>query len=192
MRSARGVWRAGPLVRSVLAALVLAAGPVQAQDGQSLILTLDPERFFQESAFGRAAAEREQLASTALQDENRRIEADLVAEEQELTDLRKTLAPEEFSARAEAFDAKVERIRTEQDDKARALVAARETERDEFRRIARPILGELLSERQAVAILDKNTVIVSLPVIDVTDAAIAKVNAALAEPDPPEPAQPAP
>ena len=192
--------RAGRWLRTALLACVVAGGQpglAPAQDVASPILTLDQERFFIESAFGRAALERERLATNALELENKQIESELVAEEQALTQLRKTLSPEEFTARANAFDDKVERIRTAQDEKARLLGAAREADRKAFLQVAVPILGELLGERQAVAIVDKGTVILSLSAIDVTDEAIAKVDAALAEAAPveapaPDPAAPDP
>ena len=47
--------------------------------------------------------------------------------------------------------------------------------------IANPVLGELLGQKKATAILDKNLVILSLSVVDVTDEAIEMVNTALAE-----------
>lgn len=165
-----------------VAALVLLAGAAQAQDAKAPLLTLDQDRFFLESDFGKAAVERERAQSAVLEQENKRIEAELVAEEQALTDLRMTLSAEEFSSRAAAFDAKVERIRSEQDAKARQLIERRESERNEFLRSAAPILGELLGEHGAVAILEEGLVIVSLSAIDVTDEAIAKLNAALAKP----------
>jgi Skp family chaperone for outer membrane proteins len=173
--------RPGLLLRAAAATLLLAA-PVLAQDPPAPILTLDQDRFFLESDFGRAAIERERAETAALEQENKRIETELVAEEQALTDQRDTLSPEEFSARAVAFDEKVERIRTEQDAKARRLVEARDRERQDFLRLAAPVLGELLGERQATAILDKELVIVSLSAVDITDEAIAKLNAALSEP----------
>lgn len=179
--------RAGTLL-AVVAALVL-AGPGQTQEAvapplaPAPLLTLDQDRFFLESDFGRAVMEREGKATAALEQENKRIEADLVAEEQALTEQRKALSPEEFTARAEAFDQKVERIRAEQDSKARALTDARETDRQEFLKSAGPVLGELLGEWKAAAILDKNLVIVSLSAIDITDEAIAKLNESLANPD---------
>lgn len=160
-------------------AAVLAA-QAQAQEAPAPLLTLDQDRFFLESEFGRAAVERERTQTAALEQENKRIEAELVAEEQELTNLRKTLTAEDFSARAAAFDEKVERIRTEQDAKARSLVEQRDRERQEFLRLAAPVLGELLGERKATAILDKELVIVALSAVDVTDEAIAKLDAALA------------
>ena len=153
---------------------------VGAQETPAPLLTLDQDRFFLESAFGRAAVERERAATAALEEENKRIEAELVIEEQALTEQRQTLTPEDFSAQAEAFDQKVERIRSEQDAKARRLTEQRDSDRQEFLRVAVPVLGELLSEMGATAILDKDMVIVSLSALDVTDEAIAKVDAALA------------
>lgn len=142
------------------------------------ILTLDQDRFFAESRFGRAAREREQAAIAALEAENAAIERDLIAEEQTLTELRKTLSAEEFAARAVEFDAKVERIRGEQDAKARDITALREGDRQEFLEVAVPVLGELLDESGAVAIVDKAAIILSRTTIDVTDEAIARIDRA--------------
>jgi hypothetical protein len=41
-----------------------------------------------------------------------------------------------------------------------------------------PVLGELMAEMGAVAIIDKDVIILSLTAIDVTDAAIARLDAA--------------
>lgn len=145
------------------------------------LLTLDQDRLFLESDFGKAVIERERVATAALEQENRKIEAELVAEEQALTEARATLTPEDFAAKAAAFDAKVEQIRTEQDTKARRLTEGREQDRQAFLDVAVPVLGEILGAKQASAILDKKLVILSLSAIDVTDEAIARVNAVLAE-----------
>lgn len=162
----------------------LVSTPDQAQEAAAPLLTLDQDRFFVESDFGRAVLERERAETAALEQENKRIESELVAEEQALTDQRKDLTAEDFAARASEFDDKVERIRSEQDAKARRLVEQRDQERKEFLRQAAPILGELLGERKATAIVDKGFVIVALSAIDITDEAIAKLNAALVQPAP--------
>jgi Skp family chaperone for outer membrane proteins len=172
-------WRS--LARA-LATLILVglAGDGAAQEGSaSAILTIDQEQLFVGSEFGKAALAREATTAKELEAENARIEAELIVEEQDLTARRETLSAEEFSALATAFDEKVVRIRAEQDAKARDLTRARESDRQAFFRTVIPVLGDLLVERKAVAILDKSTVILSLTVIDVTDEAIAKVNAAL-------------
>ena len=170
--------RPGRPLRMVAVALVLAT-QAAAQDVAAPLLTLDQDRFFLESDFGKAAIERERVAGAALEQENKRIEADLVAEEQALTEERKTLPAEEFTAKAEAFDQKVERIRAEQDAKSRQLTDARDKDRKAFLQAAVPVLGELLGQKKATAILDKNLVILSLSSVDVTDEAIAMVNSAL-------------
>lgn len=172
---------ARPKVRLLAAAFLVCATAAQAQELPSSLLTLDQDQFFLESDFGRAAVERERAETAALEQENQRIQAELVAEEQALTDQRKSLSPEEFSSRAAAFDEKVERIRAEQDAKAQALVAKRDEERKAFLQVAGPVLNQILAERGATAILDTRLVIVSLSAIDITDEAIAKLNAALAE-----------
>lgn len=185
MAPGRSGWRAGSW--SWLSALAIAlAGPLAAQDAAptvvaTTILTLDQDRFFLESSFGKATIAREQEATRILEAENGKIEAELIAEEQDLTNRRPTLPAAEFTTLASAFDAKVERIRGEQDAKARALTQGRDKERQEFLRVAVPVLGELMSEKGAIAILDKTMIILSLSAIDITDEAIAKVDATQAE-----------
>lgn len=179
MRAGWRKWaRPGPRLR-IVAILTLLAGQVQAQDAVAPLLTLDQDQFFLQSDFGKAAIERERAATAALEQENKRIEAGLVAEEQALTADRKTLPAAEFAAKAEAFDQKVESIRTEQDAKARKLTETRDADRKAFLKAAVPVLGELLGQKKATAILDKNLVILSLSAVDVTDEAIAMVNKAL-------------
>ncbi|WP_170971969.1 OmpH family outer membrane protein [Rhodobacter sp. SY28-1] len=151
------------------------------------LLTLDQDRLFLESDFGKAVVERERAASAALEQENRKIEAELVAEERALTDARATLTPEDFAAKAAAFDEKVERIRAEQDAKASRLTEGRDKDRKAFLDVAVPVLGQLLSDKKATAILDKNLVILSLSAVDITEEAIARVNVALAEKPAPAP-----
>jgi Skp family chaperone for outer membrane proteins len=180
MAGLRGHWCAAALILAVAAAPVLAqdANPAAAGVTSAPILTLDQDRFFIESRFGRATLDREAQETAALEAENTRIEQELIAEEQSLTELRKTLTAEEFAERARAFDEKVERIRDEQDAKARDLTQARDGERQAFLRVAVPVLGELMAEKGAVVIVDKASVILSLTAIDITDEAIARVDQA--------------
>jgi Skp family chaperone for outer membrane proteins len=176
----RKTWRGRAFLCTAAIALVL-GGPLLAQEtaGTSAILIIDQNRLFVESAFGKASIAREQDFLDGLAEENKRIEADLVAEEQALTEQRKTLSAADFAALAEAFDQKVEKIRAEQDSKAAGLVAQRDADRKVFVQAIRPIVAELMDEQQAVAIVDKSLVILSLSSIDVTDEAIARVDAAL-------------
>ncbi|MCU0827834.1 MAG: OmpH family outer membrane protein [Tabrizicola sp.] len=172
---------------SLLAGAVLSQEPVPTPDlpQGAVVLVLDQDRLFAESQFGRASLERQQEAAEALEAENSRIEAELAAEEQDLTDKRPQLAAEEFSALARAFDEKVEQIRTDQDAKVRALVDARDADRRTFlSTLLPPVMAEILDTTGAVAILNKADVLVSARAIDVTDEAIARVDRRWAELDP--------
>lgn len=144
---------------------------------QSLILTVAPEALYAQSDFGQRIAREIEEESLAIAAENRQIEAELTAEERELTELRDTLAPTEFRARAETFDEKVQRLRREQDEKARAVGTRNEEARRALLTAAQPILLQLMAESGAVAVLDRRAVLLSVDTVDITEQAIARVNA---------------
>ena len=175
-------------MRALLAALLSAglwAGGLVGAGAQPLdlsvspILVIDQERLFSDSRLGERISSEIEAATETLAAENRRIEAELVAEELSLTERRSSLPPEEFRALADAFDAKVQRLRAEQDEKERALQARGEAERQAFLNSILPVLGAIARERGAVAILDRRAVFLSAERIDVTDEAISRLNAAI-------------
>jgi len=171
---------------ALLGALLCVALPVQAQqDGgfanlgvvQSLILTVAPDALYAQSDFGQRIVREIEAESVEIAAENRRIEAELTAEERELTELRDSLAPADFRARAEAFDEKVQRLRREQDEKARAVGQRSDDARRALLNAAQPILLQLMIESGAVAVLDRRSVLLSVESVDITDEAIQRVNA---------------
>lgn len=171
-----------------LAALALWAGalaaPAAGQEAapilRSPVVTVDQERLFTDSAYGKALLAELEAASAVLAAENREIEARLVAEERALTDERPDLEPEAFREKAAAFDEKVVAIRAEQDEKARALVRRREAAQKSFYAEVLPILTEIVRERGAVAVLESRAVILSADQIDITAQAIARIDERLA------------
>ncbi|SEF48894.1 OmpH family outer membrane protein [Jhaorihella thermophila] len=170
----------------VLAAMALTVDnrPAPAQQlglPNSAILTLSAERLFSESAFGRRVAKEIEAESAVLAAENRRIEAELSAEEKELTERRGKMAPDAFRTLADAFDAKVQEIRKTQDAKARDLVAKRDAARVQFLRAARPVLEALMRDAGATVILERSSVFLSANSTDVTDAAIERIDAILGD-----------
>lgn len=167
-------------------------GEVVAPALRSPLLTIDQDGLFARSAFGRRVVDGIDAALRDLAAENRRIEADLTAEERHLTDLRPTLAPDEFTARADDFDARVVAIRAEQDAKGREIAARRDTARQTFLQRALPVLSRLMREAGAVAILDPAAIVVSFEAIDVTDEAVARIDAELGDGAEGAPAAPVP
>lgn len=161
-----------------------AAGAARAQQiglPQTSILTISPDRLFAESAFGKRVAREIEAESAVLAAENRRIEAELSAEERELTDRRPEMEPDAFRVLADAFDEKVQQIRVEQDAKARALARRGEAAQVEFLRSARPVLESLMRDSGAGVILERSSVFLSANATDVTDAAIARIDAAIGD-----------
>lgn len=148
---------------------------------QAPLLALDNERLFSGSAFGKEVIARQENDSRALIDENRRIESALETEEKDLTDRRAGMTREEFKPLSDAFNQKVEGIRKAQEAKSRELSRRFDQDRQRFLEAARPILGEVMLARGAVAIIDNRAVIVGFENIDITDEAIARLDAAYAE-----------
>jgi Skp family chaperone for outer membrane proteins len=122
-----------------------------------------------------------EAARKALQAENQRLEANLEAEERKLTDQRPTMPPEQFRPLAEAFDEKVRGIRQAQDAKARDLTRQSEEDRARFVETAAPILVALMSDLGAVVLIDKSVAVLSMDSVDVTDEAIARIDAVLGD-----------
>ncbi len=170
-------WRA---TCALLIALCLpGAGAALAQENtliRSPILSLDQDRMFAASDFGRRFDEALQADGARLEIENRRIESELEAEEKDLTQRRPAMSPEAFRALADAFDTKVQRIRTEQTAKARALALRTEEAQRQFIAAARPVLEQLMIDAGAVVIIDPRSVVMSRSAIDVTDEAIRRIN----------------
>jgi Skp family chaperone for outer membrane proteins len=145
------------------------------------ILVLNQERLLSQAAMGRRIQREVEAASRALAAENRAIEARLTEEELELTDLRPTLPAGEFAELADDFDARVEGIRRAQEAKARALQAQADAAQARFFELAFPVLLELVQDRGAQVLMDNRAVLLASEGVDITDAAIARVDAALGE-----------
>lgn len=158
------------------------------------VLMLDQDRLFSESRFGRALQADLDAEAAALLTESRRIDAALEEEERSLTARRAAMSPEEFRAAADDFDRRVEELRGAQEAKSRALTRRRDADRQRFFQAAVPVLGQMMAEAGALVLLDKDSVILSFEGIDLTDAAIARMDVLLgdgsATPEAP-PAQPA-
>jgi Skp family chaperone for outer membrane proteins len=140
------------------------------------ILTIDQDRLFLETEPGLEITGVLEERAAALTLENEAIEAQLIEEELSLTEQRATLPAEEFQALADAFDTKVQRIRAEQDQKAREINEAGEVARQQFFNDVAAVISVIVSERGALIVLDRREVFLSADRIDITDEAIARVN----------------
>ncbi len=160
------------------------AAPVAAQDlstSTSTILTINQERLFATSLYGERVNADIEAASATLSAENRRIEADLTAEEKSLTEQRPNLTPEAFRLLADAFDEKVQTIRRAQEVKTRELGRRLEEERATYFKLIVPVLGMLMKEHGATAILDRRAIFISSEGVDITGEAVRRIDATLGD-----------
>lgn len=155
---------------------VVVPGVAQTLPVPPQIVTLDQERLYLGSQYGKALEGRALAANQALAAENRRIEADLAAEEAELTQKRATISALAFQALADAFDAKVEQRRRDQAAKIEALKAQHDAGRKTFFQAVVPVLADLMRQMGAYAMLNRDAVVLSFDAIDVTDRAIKAVD----------------
>lgn len=149
--------------------------------GAPSVLTVDTDRLFTTSQFGIRVFEDYSNQVEALANENRSIADALREEEIALAEQRPEMAVAIFLSEAEAFDEKAQAIRRAQDAKERELETFLIDGRNRFLEVSLPILGDLMVERGAFAILDRRSVLLSLGSIDVTDDAIARINEILGD-----------
>ncbi len=172
-----GLW-----LRWLCVVLALAgANSADAQNMRSPILTIDSERLYRESAFGQRVLQEVEARSASLAEENRTIEEQLEKEEAALTEQRSEMEAEEFRALADAFDARVQAIRREREAKSGDIASELESNRDRFLTVALPILEAIMLESGAGIVLEQRSVFISANAFDITDTAIARINAALGD-----------
>lgn len=167
------------------AAGVLPSGTVPLAEGAmpviAPVLTVDEELLFARSAWGRRVQAQLEEEGRILQAENDSIAAQLAGEEADLTARRAATEPAEFRRLAEAFDTRATDMRRERAQAAADLNARAEADRAAFYRAALPIMGRMMQERGAVAVLDQRTVFVSLDVIDITADLVDRLDGELGD-----------
>lgn len=140
------------------------------------ILTLDQEVLYLSSAWGLRAQARLEAKGEEVAAENDRLTQLLSSEEARLTEQRSTLPAAEFRDLAESFDIRATRIRRERAQAVQDLNAWAEADRAAFFRAALPVMGQVMQDRGAVAVLDRRTIFVSLDAIDVTAQLVAALD----------------
>jgi Skp family chaperone for outer membrane proteins len=180
--------------RSALAlALAFAPGPAPAQQPAPYpFLIINQERLLTDSKSGQEILAEEERQRDALRGEARALDASFEAEERRLTEERPNLAGEEFRKLSDAFDARVVEARRQQDERASALAQEFDQRRRAFYARVAPILVMLMDRYQAKAIFDETSVLLADQSLNITEAAIAEIDARAAEPSPDAGAAPEP
>jgi Skp family chaperone for outer membrane proteins len=147
--------------------------------GESRILTVDQNRLYTGSRYGKSIQAEIEAQTKALTAENRDIEAELEAEEKALTERRAEVTPEEFQVLAEAFDKKVNGIRQARSEKLRQLEAQQAQAQRTFLQRAGPVLAQIMKEKGADVIVDRSAIILLNARVDITNLAIERIDASV-------------
>tara|TARA_R110002020_G_scaffold36409_16_gene109427 strand:- start:1349 stop:1972 length:624 start_codon:yes stop_codon:yes gene_type:complete len=148
---------------------------------QTPVLTVRSEQVFLRSAYGQRIESDYKSVLDVVATENRRIEAELTAEEQDLTRKRDTMEHAEFSALAQEFDTKVREIRRERDMALAGANQTYEASRAQFWEDVRPVMVSVLADSGAAVMVERQSVIASADAIDVTDDVVARIDEVLGE-----------
>ena len=143
------------------------------------ILTLEVNRIYADSRFGRQTKAKIDADKKTLAAENRNLEVALEAEETALAERRTSMPAAEFQTLAQAFDAKVRDIRQARDAKVRDLSMRQDQAQRAFLDKVKPVLDQIMAEMGAVLLIDRASVILSSPGIDITDLAIRRIDETL-------------
>lgn len=169
------VWRA------IVVWLLLALPAFAQQQSEPQVLIIDSERLYFETLYGRRLA-RDLAAQTAeVQVENDEIVAELTEEERSLTQRRPQMAPEIFRAEADAFDEKVQEVRSARDAKNLELQAATVDARAQFEESVQSIVANVMLERGATMVLEQRNVVLSVRSANITDDVIVRIDAVLGD-----------
>ncbi len=147
--------------------------------GPPSVLVVNLERVFAESMFGQRVRADLGAAQTALIAENEEIQAALQSEERSLAERRPTMDVDVFRAEADAFDARVQEIRREQDAKENALQQVLDAGRAEFRAAVEPVIVRLMVDRGGTVVLFHTSVYVAAASVDITTESIAALDIAV-------------
>ena len=155
--------------------LVSFSGPVLGSEKTSFY-TVDMNKLLKQTIVGKKLISDNNSLRQSLQNENDALEAELLLEEKDLSELRRSLSADEFRPKALAFDQKVTIIRLEQAQKEENLLRNIRKKESDFYKNIYPLLYKLLSEHGGLILFDQRNVVLWDSSVDITDEAIDMIN----------------
>ena len=148
---------------------------------KTAVYTLDMSKLIKQTKIGKKIILEDNISRQKLQSENEKLEAELLLEEKELSEIRETLTADEFRLKAQEFDKKVTIIRTEQGQKEQDLIVENRKNESEFFKKIYPLLYGLLLERGGSILIDQSNAILWDSSVDLTIDAINSIDRVLGD-----------
>ena len=148
---------------------------------KTAVYTIDMSKLIKQTKIGKKIILEDNISRQNLQSENEKLEAELLLEEKELSEIRETLTADEFRLKAQEFDKKVTIIRTEQGQKEQDLIVENRKNESEFFKKIYPLLYGLLLERGGSILIDQSNAVLWDSSVDLTIDAINLIDRVLGD-----------
>ena len=148
---------------------------------KTAVYTIDMSKLIKQTKIGKKIILEDNISRQKLQSENEKLEAELLLEEKELSEIRETLTANEFRLKAQEFDKKVTIIRTEQGQKEQDLIVENRKNESEFFKKIYPLLYGLLLERGGSILIDQSNAVLWDSSVDLTIDAINLIDRVLGD-----------
>ena len=148
---------------------------------KTAVYTIDMSKLIKQTKIGKKIILEDNISRQKLQSENEKLEAELLLEEKELSEIRETLTADEFRLKAQEFDKKVTIIRTEQGQKEQDLIVENRKNESEFFKKIYPLLYGLLLERDGSILIDQSNAVLWDSSVDLTIDAINLIDRVLGD-----------
>ena len=148
---------------------------------KTAVYTIDMSKLIKQTQIGKKIILEDNISRQKLQSENEKLEAQLLLEEKELSEIRETLTADEFRLKAQEFDKKVTIIRTEQGQKEQDLIVKNRKKESEFFKKIYPLLYGILLERGGSILIDQSNAVLWDSSVDLTIDAINLIDRVLGD-----------
>lgn len=185
-RPCRALARTFPIVVVLAVGLLSAPGPAPGQEiAPAVLAVLDVQKVLRESVAVKALTGTMEERRTRYQAELRKTEEELRNAHQELARQRAILSAEVFADKRKQLEEQVAALQRAAQERKRGLDQAFGKGMAQVQRELAEIAGEIAEERGLDLILSKAAVVIVKSKLDITDDALARLNARLPEVTPP-------
>ncbi len=151
----------------------------EAASASMVIIVIDLQRILREALAVQGLQEQVGTAREAFQAEIRQREEELRQRDQELARERPTLAPEVYAERRQALAEELTSLQQTVQERRKQLDQAMAEGMRQVQAALLPIIQSLAEERTADIVLSKTSVVLVRPELEITDAALERLNAVL-------------
>lgn len=154
-------------------------GDAEAAPAAMVIIAIDLQRILREALAVQGLQAQVGTAREAFQDEIRQREEELRQRDQELARERPTLAPEVYAERRQALAEELTSLQQTVQERRKQLDQAMTEGMRQVQGALLPIIQSLAEERKADIVLSKTSLVLVRPELEITDAALERLNAIL-------------